>query len=163
MATLLAYGSLMWDNVLATYPGEKVTVDGLSRAFVGESRSRWGTPEHPCPQIGLLPGSDCAAVLFHVAMADRRRIVRSLRQREGTKPTKVLVRSADGRTHRAPGFLPTPDARGWSNREELIDAVRRARGVVGTGAEYVRTLIHAMELWGVEDPVVEDVWNAVRN
>lgn len=49
MPKLVAYATLMWDNALATYRGEKVDVEGLRRAFVGESTRRWGTPDHPLP------------------------------------------------------------------------------------------------------------------
>jgi hypothetical protein len=33
---------------------------------------------------------------------------------------------------------------------------------VGTGVEYVRTLVHAMELHGIHDALVETLWERLR-
>lgn len=162
MATLLAYGSLMWDNVLATYDGEKVRVEGLGRAFVGQSTRRWGTPEHPCPQIGLVSGVGCEAVLFHVPFSHRRRIFHNLNQREGNRTRPVRVRTHRDGVRRASSYLPASQARTWSDPDELVAALGQARGIVGTGAEYVRTVIHAMELWEIDDRVVREIWDRVR-
>jgi cation transport regulator ChaC len=74
MTDILAYGSLMWDNALATYRGEAVRVDGFRRAFVGQNTTRWGSPEHPCPQIGLVQGGNCDAVLFELPRGESRQI-----------------------------------------------------------------------------------------
>jgi cation transport regulator ChaC len=38
------------------------------------------------------------------------------------------------------------------------ERLRSARGVVGTGVEYVRTVAHAMELHGIHDPLVQRLW-----
>ena len=39
---------------------------------------------------------------------------------------------------------------------------RQLDGVVGTGAEYVRTLVHAMEPHGIHDPLVETLWKRLQ-
>jgi cation transport regulator ChaC len=161
MADILAYGSLMWDNALATYRGEAVRVDGFRRAFVGENTTRWGSPEHPCPQIGLVQGGSCDAVLFELPRGESRLILRNLRQREGTRAKSVQF-GKNGRRVRAKSFLPSPDARVWEDREGLVRGLLAAKGSVGTGEEYVRALIHAMDLWKIDDPLVREVWEEVR-
>jgi cation transport regulator ChaC len=163
MADLLAYASLMWDNALATYEGEKVGVDALCRGWVGASTKRWGTPERPCPQFGLLLGEGCEAVMFRIPRRTRRQLFHSLRQREGAKPQAVIVRRPEGQKHRVHSFLPQSSARTWPDAEATIEALQRAHGVVGTGAEYVRALIHAMELWGIEDAFVWRIWEQIRS
>jgi len=46
---------------------------------------------------------------------------------------------------------------------ETVEArLRAAHGVVGTGAEYVRTLVHAMEPHGIHDPLVETLWKRLQ-
>ncbi|MFQ5747443.1 MAG: gamma-glutamylcyclotransferase [Gemmatimonadota bacterium] len=160
MANLLAYGSLMWDNVLATHEGEPVRVDGFRRDFVGRSTTRWGDPSHPCPQIGLVPGEGCSAVLFHVPRFRRGKLYRSLSRRERARPRKVPV-LRQGERLSADAFVPPAEGR-WADRGELLEAIRRARGSVGTGPEYIRTLVHALELWGIEDPFIEEIWEDVR-
>lgn len=163
MARLFAYGSLMWDNALAAYDGQRARAEGLRRAFVGESTGRWGTPDHPCPQIGLVPGEGCDGVVFEIPRFDRRLLYRNLRRREGRRPRGVRVRLADGRRRRASSLLPGPGERVWPEDGAVIDALRAAKGAVGTGPEYVRTLVHAMELWGIRDPLIEHIWEEVRN
>ena len=159
----MAYGSLMWDNALATYTGVPVRVNGFRRAFVGQNTTRWGSPEHPCPQVGLVPGEACEAVLFDLPRAKRRHILHNLRQREGTRARTVRFRLGGGHPVRARSFLPARGAREWPDREGVIEALRAARGVVGTGAEYIRAIVHAMELWKIDDPLVTEVWKEVRS
>ena len=161
MTSILAYGSLMWDNALSTYPGEAVRVDGFRRAFVGENTTRWGSPEHPCPQIGLVPGDGCDAVLFDLPRGESRLILRNLGQRERAK-ARTIQFGKNGRRVRAKSFLPAPGARAWEDGESLVRALLAAKGSVGTGAEYVRTLVHAMGLWKIDDPLVREVWKDVR-
>jgi cation transport regulator ChaC len=40
--------------------------------------------------------------------------------------------------------------------------LRATHGVVGTGVEYVRTLVHAMEPHGIHDPLVDALWARLR-
>ncbi len=159
----MAYGSLMWDNALATYTGAAVHVNGFRRAFVGQNTTRWGSPERPCPQFGLVPGEGCEAVLFDLPRAERRHILHNLGQREGTRARTVRFQLGDGRPVRAKSFLTATGAREWPDLEEVIEALKAARGVVGTGAEYIRTIVHAMELWKIDDPLVRGVWREVRS
>jgi len=161
MTSILAYGSLMWDNALATYRGEAVRVDGFRRAFVGQNTTRWGSLEHPCPQIRLVQGDGCDAVLFELPRGDSRLILRNLRQREGTRARTVQF-GKNGRPVRAKSFLPSPEARVWDDGESLVRGLLAAKGSVGTGEEYVRALIHAMDLWKIDDPLVREVWEEVR-
>ena len=162
MARVMAYSSLMWDNALSLYPGEKVVVDGMRRAFVGQSTKLWGSATKPCPQIGLLQGDGCEAVAFDIPRADRGALLRNLKQREGGgQRTTIRVRGENGKMFRAIGFLPPSKAQ-WSDRAAAIGSLREARGVVGTGTDYIRTLVHAMELWGIEDLWVSEIWGEIR-
>lgn len=163
MAELVAYGSLMWDNALAEYEGEVVRVEGRRRAFIGEDPRRFGSPDYPCPQLGLVPGEGCDVVLFHIPASHRRLLFHNLKQREERGLGWVRVRDSEGRRRRAPSFLPSRRDRLWPDTTAVIEGLRAAHGLVGTGAEYIRTLIHAMELWDIRDPVVEEVWEEVRN
>lgn len=164
MARLLAYGSLMWDNALARYEGETVRVEGHDRAFVGTDIRLFGTPEHPCPRVGLVPGEGgCRAILFEVPFRDRRYLYRNLKQREGRPLGTVRVRDASDASLRARAFLPARHERAWAGLDEVVEALRHAQGLVGTGAEYIRTLVHAMELRGIEDRLILDVWDRVKD
>lgn len=161
MARILAYDALMWDNALAEYEGRRARVPDRRRGFVGEDRRRYGSPEHPCPRLSLLPGEGCDAVVFEVPRSERRYLLHNLKQRERRPLRRVGVVDRDGRRRRARALLAGPDERPWPDAASVIDALRRARGLVGTGAEYIRTIVHAMELWEIEDPVVGEVWAEV--
>ncbi|MFQ5679920.1 MAG: gamma-glutamylcyclotransferase [Gemmatimonadota bacterium] len=162
MTGLLAYDELMWDNALASYRGERVSVQGRARAFVGEDVRRFGSPRHPCPKLALVPGGGCEAVLFHVPSTDRRYLLHNLKQREGRGTGRVAVRREGKRTRRVRCFQPGAAERVWPDAASVVEGLKGARGAVGTGAEYVRTVVHAMELWEIRDPLVEEVWSEVQ-
>ena len=82
MSQVFAYGSLMGDAALARYPTRPARLPGYHRAFLHESRRRWGRPEAPCPILGLSPGGECWGLLFDVPDEDRARIMRALDKRE---------------------------------------------------------------------------------
>ena len=56
----------------------------------------------------------------------------------------------------------TSSGRGEVDLEAVEARLRAAHGVVGTGAEYVRTLVHAMEPHGIHDPLVETLWKRLQ-
>ena len=165
MDRVFAYGSLMGDAALTRYPARPARLPGYHRAFLHESRQRWGRPDQACPTLGLAPGGECWGIVFDTPEADRRRVLRSLERREGA-----------GERRRETRVVETPegpvDAWVWISRgippngmvdvAELEARLRAAHGVVGTGAEYVRTLVHAMELHGIRDPLVETLWERLR-
>ena len=158
MAKILAYASLMWDNALATFDGEAVHVDGFRRSFIGENTTRWGSAENPCPQIGLLPGEGCDAVVYELPRGKRRLVLHNLAQREGTKARTVRFQNGNGRDVRAKTFLPSKRDSEWQDLDRTVSALEAARGYVGTGSEYIRTIVHAMDIWKIDDPLVREVW-----
>ena len=56
----------------------------------------------------------------------------------------------------------TSNGSGGTDLQAVEARLRAAHGVVGTGAEYVRTLVHAMEPHGVQDPLVDALWERLR-
>ncbi len=165
MAWVFAYGSLMGDAVLRRYRARPARLPGYRRAFLHESRRRWGTPESPCPILGLAPGDECWGLAFEIPDADRRVAQSAIEKREAVSERRRETRAAE--TAEGP-----VDAWVWVSREpfrsdgadlEAVEArLRAAHGVVGTGAEYVRTLVHAMEPHGISDPLVDALWARLR-
>jgi len=164
VAWAFAYGSLMGDAVLGRYPVRPARLSGYRRAFLHESTRRWGTPERPCPILGLAPGSECWGLAFEIPDAERHAVQSALAKREAAGERRRETRTAE--TPEGP-----VDAWVWVSRESSgggpdLDAIearlRAAHGVVGTGVEYVRTLVHAMEPHGIHDPLVETLWERLR-
>jgi len=160
VAWVFAYGSLMGVAVLARYRVRPARLPAHRRAFVHESTRRWGTPERPCPILGLAPGGECWGLAFEIPDAERGSVERALAKREGAGERRretLRAETPDG----------SVDAWVWVSRARNADEadlaavearLRAAHGVVGTGVEYVRTLVHAMQPHGIQDPLVDTLW-----
>jgi cation transport regulator ChaC len=72
----------------------------------------------------------------------------------------------DGTSQRAYVWVSRPDrieGRGWPDEAALRDAVLAAHGTAGRGIEYVRTIFHALELWGIHDAMIEGMWSQLAS
>jgi cation transport protein ChaC len=155
----------MGDAVLGRYRARPARLPGYHRAFLHESRKRWGAPGAPCPILGLAPGGECWGVAFEVPDGERRVVLRALERREAADERRRVTRETE--TPEGP-----VEAWVWLSREterrdpaaqDGVEArLRSAHGVVGTGVEYVRTVAHALELHGLRDPLVEPLWARLR-
>jgi glutathione-specific gamma-glutamylcyclotransferase len=165
MAWLFAYGSLMGDAVLRRYSARPARLPDVRRAFLHESRRRWGTPEAPCPILGLAPGGECWGLAFEVPDADESALLRTLEKREAAPERRRETRmteTPEGAVQAWVWLSRTPNGNGATDVETLEARLRAAHGVVGTGIEYVRTLVHAMEPHGINDPLVDSLWERLR-
>jgi cation transport regulator ChaC len=165
VAWVFAYGSLMGDAVLGRCSARPARLADYRRAFLHESTRRWGTPEHPCPILGLAPGGQCWGLAFDVPDADRGAVLRSLAKREAADERRRETLSAetpDGPVEAWVWLSRAPNG-GREDPASLEARLRAAHGVVGTGVEYVRTLVHAMELHGIHDPLVDALWARLRS
>jgi len=162
---VFAYGSLMGDAALARYPTRPARLPGHQRAFLHESRQRWGRPEAPCPILGLSPGGECWGLVFDVPETDRPRILRALEKREAAKERRRETRTVETPDGPAPALVwvsRNAEGNGTPSLESLEARLRAAHGSVGNGSEYVRGLVHAMELHGIRDPLVDTLWERLR-
>lgn len=169
MTWIFAYGSLMGDNALRFYDGRQATLAGFHRAFNHSSTKRWGTPTHPCPILGLSPDGECHGVAFEIPRGEARDLQRKIARREAQdefERKRVGIRFSDGSEGKAlvwvskRGVLKHPQ---WpADHAQLEPAFREAHGIVGTGVEYVRGLIHAMERWRIGDPMIESLWDQLK-
>jgi cation transport protein ChaC len=165
LSRVFAYGSLMGDAVLARYPVRPARLAGYHRAFLHESRQRWGRPEAPCPIVGLSPGGECWGLVFDVPAPDRPRIMRALEKREAAHERRRETRTVetpDGPLEAVVWVSRKANGNGSLNLESIEARLRAAHGVVGTGPEYVRTLVHAMGLHGIRDPLVDTLWERLQ-
>jgi glutathione-specific gamma-glutamylcyclotransferase len=165
VAWVFAYGSLMGDAVLARYRVRPARLPAYRRAFLHESTRRWGTPEHPCPILGLAPGGECWGLAFEIPDEDRRTVERALAKREAARerrPATLSFETGDGALL-ASVWLSRHANGGGTDLDGLDARLRAAHGVVGTGVEYVRTLVHALEPHGIRDPLVDALWARLRS
>ncbi|HVO09190.1 MAG TPA: gamma-glutamylcyclotransferase [Vicinamibacteria bacterium] len=165
MAWVFAYGSLMGDATLRRYPPRPARLPGYHRAFLHESRRRWGTPEHPCPILGLAPGDDCWGLAFEIPEAEARTARSTIEKREAVAERRLETHAAETPQGTVPAWV-------WVSREPRRTAaddlaavetrLRAAHGTVGNGVEYVRSLVHAMQPHGLHDPLVDALWTRLR-
>ena len=165
MPRVFAYGSLMGDAVLARYHARPARLAGYHRAFLHESRQRWGQPESPCPILGLSPGGECWGLVFDVPASDRVRVMRALEKREAARERRRethTVETPDGPLPAVVWVSRSANGSDGSSLESLEARLRAAHGVVGTGSEYVRGLVHAMELHGIRDSLIDTLWKRLQ-
>jgi cation transport protein ChaC len=157
----------MGDAVLGRYRARPARLPEFRRAFLHESRRRWGTPESPCPILGLAaaPEGECWGLAFEVPDADRRTVESTLQKREAARERQRETRTtetSEGPVEAWVWVSRTASVAGRADLETIEARLRAAHGVVGTGVEYVRTLVHAMEPHGIHDPLVEALWKRLR-
>jgi cation transport protein ChaC len=155
----------MGDAVLRRYRARPARLPDYRRAFLHESRRRWGTPESPCPILGLAPGGECWGLAFEIPDAERRAVLSALEKREAAAERRRETRTAE--TPEGPVdawvWVSRPsNGSGGTDLETVATRLRAAHGVVGTGVEYVRTLVHAMEPHGIHDPLVDGLWKRLQ-
>jgi cation transport regulator ChaC len=155
----------MGDALLARCLARPARLPELRRAFLHESRRRWGTAEAPCPILGLAPGGECWGLVFEVPDGERRAVQSALEKREAASERHRENRIAytpEGPVEAWVWVSRTSNGNGATDLEQVEARLRAAHGVVGTGVEYVRTLVHAMELHGINDPLVDALWERLR-
>jgi cation transport protein ChaC len=155
----------MGDALLGRYCARPARLPEFRRAFLHESRRRWGTPESPCPILGLAPGGECWGLVFEIPDAERRAVQNALEKREAAKERRRETRPAetpDGPVDAWVWVSRASNGSGGADLETVEARLRAAHGVVGTGVEYVRTLVHAMEPHGLHDPLVETLWKRLQ-
>ncbi len=159
MTWVFAYGSLMGDAILSGFVSQPARLPGYHREFIHESRRRWGSPDKPCPVVGLTQGGECWGIAYAVPAEEKGRIARNLARRETADECRretEMVETPDGVV---PAWVwVTPGAREAQDSEVLEVRLRAAHGVVGDGREYVRTLVQALDRHGLNDPLVDDLW-----
>jgi glutathione-specific gamma-glutamylcyclotransferase len=158
----------MGDNALRHFAGRPARLAGFHRSFNHVSTQRWGTPERPCPILGLSAGGECWGVAFDVPGPAEKDILRLLDRREAAREyerVQAAIELPEASTVKAwVRMTRTAYANGgrFSDPSVLEQALRAAHGVVGTGVEYVRTLVHALELRGLRDPFLESLWERLK-
>ena len=168
MSWLFTYGDLMGQLLLRRYDAQPALLANYHRAFNHVSTLLWGTRDHPSPYLGLSPGGECWGVAFRVSWLERRSLLRRLEPQENAQEyrrMRVPIRVADGGTETALVWVSRPphaDGARWADAA-LTEAFLAAHGTTGRGVEYVRALVHALGLWDISDPLIEEHWRRMES
>ena len=163
MAWVFAYGSLIGDAVLSRYPARPARLAGYHRAFVHESRRRWGSSDHPCPILGLAKGGECWGIAYAVPADDEARIARDLAHREASAERRRVTEAVE---------TPEGEVRAWvfvspdrierrAKRPSRRSSARRTASWE-TVPSTCRSVVHALELHDLKDPLVDELWGRLR-
>lgn len=164
MAWVFAYGSLMGDAVLSRYPARPARLAGYHREFTHESRRRWGSPDRPCPILGLAEGGECWGIAYAVSARDENRVARELSRREAAGERRRETRAVETPDGEVQAWVWVSSPPRASVDPGALEArLRAAHGIVGNGTEYVRSVVQALDLHGLRDPLVNDLWARVKD
>ncbi|HEX4509844.1 MAG TPA: gamma-glutamylcyclotransferase [Burkholderiaceae bacterium] len=167
---VFAYGSLMWNPLLACDAEEKATLDGWQRSFCLRSISGRGSAERPGRVLSLQPGGQVQGVTLRfddeVQAARELRLLWSREMSSGAyRPQWVDVSLQDGSRASALAFFGNPGH--WQHEadecvETVAGIVAVATGRFGPNVEYVHALARALRERGLHDAYVEAVVRALE-
>jgi len=155
---LFAYGSLVWNPVLDYEDRCVVSVHGYHRSFCLWSRVNRGTPEAPGLVLGLDRGGRCTGVAYRIPRALAEGELRLLWRREmllGSYSPRWVHATRGDEAFRALAFVVDRARSGYAGRlpiERIVAVLRRARGRIGSGVDYLRLTVDGLAAHGIRDP-----------
>src|SRR5574340_505754 len=154
---LFGYGSLIWNPMVQYAEMRAATLHGYHRGFYLRSRVNRGTHDRPGLVLALDRGGTCRGVAFrlerHLA-ADELRVLWRREMLLGSYMPRHLAVRAGGERLRALAFVIDRSASGYAGRlaeREILDALRRAHGLYGGGAEYLVRTVEGLLQHGIHD------------
>jgi cation transport protein ChaC len=166
---VFAYGSLMWNPLIAVEEERIATLQGWHRSFCLKSISGRGRPERPGRVLSLQPGGEAegVALRLHEATAyDELRLLWTREMSSGSyRPQWSPVTLSDGSPIQAISFTADP-AHPLHDADESADTVARlvavAAGAFGPNVDYVRALSKSLRERRLHDPYVEAIVGALE-
>ena len=158
---IFAYGSLMWNPLLDVAERRNAVLHGWHRSFCLRAVAGRGSSRQPGRMLALEPGGTVQGAALRLSEETATSELRLLWSREmvagSYEPRWEPVILSDGRSVRALVFVI--DARGelyepGAEPADVAPLIARARGALGTNAEYVCHLDFALADAGLCDPYV---------
>lgn len=166
---VFAYGSLMWNPLLAFDEECTATLVGWHRSFCLRSVVGRGSPERPGRVLSLQPGGQVQGVVLRFddeakAAAELRLLWAREMSSGAYRPRWVPVTLRDARTVDAIAFFADPDH--WQHEadesaETVARVVAAASGLFGPNVDYVRALAQALADRRLADPYVDAIVDAL--
>jgi cation transport protein ChaC len=166
---VFAYGSLMWNPLIAIEEERTATLQGWHRSFCLRSIAGRGRPERPGRVLSLQPGGEVQGVALRLAESTALDELRLLWTREMPSgaylPRWNTVVLADGSAIQAVSFTADADHPlhdDDESAETVAQAVAFAAGAFGPNVDYVRSLEKALHDRGLSDPYVAAIVGALE-
>ncbi len=159
---LFAYGSLMWRPGFAFEASERAVLEGYHRALCVSSWVHRGTRQQPGLVLGLDRGGRCLGCAIGIAPNREPEVLAYLDERELVTDVyerrRLPVTLASGRTVPAWCYVVRRDHEQYLGdlpEEERLRRIRRASGVSGPCAEYLRNTVAHLRAMGIREPELE--------
>lgn len=165
---VFGYGSLMWNPAFHFAERRLGTLAGWHRRFCLWTPLGRGSPERPGLVLGLENGGSCRGVAFRITAAEAWEELDIVWRREmvsdGYTPRWTTVRTDQGRL-RAIAFTINHAAPRYAGRlalEEAAGVIARARGGLGTCADYLLSTVEHLDELGIPDRRLHALRDRVR-
>ncbi len=159
---LFAYGSLMWRPGFAFEASEPALLEGYHRALCVSSWVHRGTRQRPGLVLGLDRGGRCRGRAIGIAPSREPEVLAYLDERELVTAVyerrRLPVTLASGPTVPAWCYVVRRDHEQYVGdlaEEERLRRIRRASGVSGPCAEYLRNTVAHLRAMGIREPELE--------
>ena len=159
---IFAYGSLMWNPIVAFEERRVATLEGWHRSFCLRSMAGRGNPENPGRMLALEPGGRTEGVALRIPAAIAEAEMRLMWSREmlmgSYVPTWLPVTFSDGTQAHAVTFLANatrPNYEKDASPGAIVPVIATACGILGSNADYVRQLAQALALENIRDEYVD--------
>ena len=160
---VFAYGSLIWNPAIDYEESRFARLHGWHRCFCLSTTAGRGSAELPGLVLGLDRGGACTGAAFRIAEANVETELTLLWKREmiagSYVPRWVRIRDQNGIPFgHAITFTIRRDAPqycGTLDRNEMIDRLARARGALGSSAEYLLQTRDGLRSLGIVDTRIE--------
>lgn len=164
-AWVFAYGSLIWNPAINYVERRFARLHGWHRSFCLSTTAGRGSADLPGLVLGLDRGGACAGAAFRLDEAKLHTELTLLWKREmiagSYAPRWVLVRDKTGVPFgHAIAFTIRRDAvqyAGCLSRDELLDRLARARGALGSSADYLFQTRDGLRSLGIVDRRIESL------
>ena len=166
---VFAYGSLMWDPAIYFEEVRHAHADGFQRRFILWVEGGRGTPARPCVMAALdKRQGGCHGLVFRIAAEKLEQELGQIWRRERIAPAysdeMIAVETAAGPVT-ALAFVADCTAeqiRPELTREEQVEALATASGVLGTNLEYIDNLKEHFDALGIVDDEVDQLHAAAH-
>lgn len=167
---IFGYGSLIWDDWEKDFScTRRLTAElhGYRRTFNKLSIKNWGTKSNPGPTLNLelADRGICTGIAFEFPDEQSMDVQSYLAAREGkgfVYKSRTVVVAELGERSVLVSFYAGKNLVSTSTVRQLADQIVNATGTSGNCYDYVRDIHSELSKLGIDDPVVSEVWNAVK-
>lgn len=165
---LFGYGSLMWNPCIDYLDRQPALLYGYHRSFCLRAPTGRGSPECPGLMLALKPGGSCRGIAYRIdpQLADTEfDIVWNREMVSGAYQARLLtIRTPLGRQWAAtfvvnrahPRYLPE------IGTDEAATMIARAKGWLGSCAEYLFNTVEHLDQLGVRDGALHELQRRVQ-